>query len=346
MKNILITGGCGFVGSNLAIFLKKNKYNIYSLDNLSRKGSLLNLKRLRNYKIKNFNLDISDHKILKLRKFDLIIDCCAEPSVLASTKSAKESERVFKSNLIGTFYTCQKCLLDKSNIIFVSTSRVYSIKSINEKFLKRNKQIKNKLKLKYSFDENFDTGGVKSLYGWTKLSSEELIKEYAYSNNLKYIINRCGVIAGPWQFGKVDQGFMSLWSWKFLNKSSLKYIGFGGNGYQVRDVLHIHDFCELILKQIKQFKSINNETFVVGGSKNNAISLKDLTEILNLKTGYNIKVSNIRKTSLYDVPYFVSNNRKVSKLYKWKPKKNIYDILDDIIKWQNNNMKILKKYFK
>lgn len=347
MKDILITGGCGFVGSNLAIFLKKKNYKVSSLDNLSRKGSRLNLKRLNNYKIKNYQLDISNNSILKLRKFDLIIDCCAEPSVLASIKSTKEAERVFKSNLLGTFYTCQKCLLDKSNIIFISTSRVYSMKLINKKFFKsvKNKNIKKKLKHEHSFNETFDTNSPRSLYGWTKLSSEELIKEYSYSNNLKYIINRCGVIAGPWQFGKVDQGFMSLWSWKFINKTPVKYIGFGGYGHQVRDILHIDDFCELVLKQIKKFNKNNNQTFVVGGGKKNSISLKDLTKLMVHKTGYKIKVLSFSKTSLYDVPYFISNIIKVSKLYKWKPVKTINKIVDDIMNWQIKEKIKLKKYF-
>ena len=124
---ILITGGCGFVGSNIAIYLKK-KFKIAqisSVDNLIRKGSKLNEERLKNYKIKNFNFDIEKYNKLKsLPKFNLIIDCCAEPAIEASRK---EPNRVFNTNLIGTFNILKKCIKDKSNIIFLSSSRVYSI---------------------------------------------------------------------------------------------------------------------------------------------------------------------------------------------------------------------------
>ena len=88
---------------------------------------------------------------------------------------------------------------------------------------------------------------------------------------LKYIINRFGVIAGPWQFGKQDQGFVSLWIARHLFKKKLSYIGFGGYGHQVRDVIHIDDVCKIIYLQIKKLKRINNTTFDVGGGKNNSI---------------------------------------------------------------------------
>ena len=99
---ILITGGSGFVGSNIGIYLKKNlkKAKISSLDNLTRKGSSLNLKRLKKYKIKNYKIDIDNfHKVNSLPKFDMIIDCCAEPAIEVSKK---DPDKVFNTNLIGT----------------------------------------------------------------------------------------------------------------------------------------------------------------------------------------------------------------------------------------------------
>ena len=110
---ILITGGCGFVGSNLAIYFKQNQTGteINSLDNLSRGGSILNLNRLKKSKIKNYKIDISNNKALaKLPKYDLVIDCCAEAAVEVSRI---EIDRVFYTNLVGTFNILKKCIKDK-----------------------------------------------------------------------------------------------------------------------------------------------------------------------------------------------------------------------------------------
>ena len=339
---ILITGGSGFVGSNIAIYLKKNlkKVKIYSLDNLSRKGSSINKKRLSRNKIKNFNFNIENFKKVKLLpRFDLIIDCCAEPAIEASKYDA---DRVFNTNLLGTFNILKKCLKDKANIIFLSSSRVYSIQKLRDLVKKTN--LSKPLRIKYKINENFVTSSASSLYGFTKLASEKLIKEMFYKTNLKFIINRFGVIAGPWQFGKQDQGFVPLWVAKHFLRRKLSYIGFGGKGHQVRDILHVKDACDIILIQIKKIRKINNKVFNIGGEINNSISLKDLTIKCEQLTKNKIKFKSVSKTSLFDIPYYVSDNSKLIKFYKWKPSRNIDKILMDIYNWLTKN-KIIRNYF-
>jgi CDP-paratose 2-epimerase len=338
---ILITGGCGFVGTNIALFLSKKKYKVQSLDNLSRKGSRYNLSLLKKNNIKNYNLDIAKYnKIKKLPKYDLIIDCCAEAAVEVSRK---QIDKVINTNLTGTLNILKKVKKDNSKIIFLSSSRVYPISSLNK--IIKNKNIKKTLSVNKMINEMENTQGAKSIYGLTKLTSEMFVEEFSYAFNVKYLINRCGVISGPLQFGKQDQGFVSLWIWSHINKIKLDYIGYGGYGNQIRDVLHINDLCELILIQIKKFNQINNKLFTVGGSKKSYTSLKNLTAICEKITKNKIKIGKKTKTSIYDIPYYITNNNYVSKTYKWKPKKNIYNVVKDTYIWLSNNKKNLKKYF-
>ena len=234
---------------------------------------------------------------------------------------------------MGTFNILNKCIKDKSNIIYLSSSRVYSIKDLF------------KLKKKGSIKESFNVENSKSIYGFTKLSSELLIKEYSYLHKINYIINRVALVSGPWQFGKEEQGFVSLWVWRHLKRLKLSYIGFGGTGRQVRDVLHVIDLCELIFIQIKKLKKINNKLFNVGGGKKNSLNLLELTKLSRNITKNKIKISSIKKTSSYDIPYYVSNLSYVKKIYKWKPKRNLKKIIFDLYSWMKPNSYLLKKYF-
>ncbi len=340
MKKILITGGCGFVGTNICLNLNQLGFKIFSLDNLTRKGSLYNYNLLKKDGIKNFKFDIFDYKkISKLPKFDLIIDCCAEAAVEISKNKL---DKVINTNLIGTFNILKKAKKDNSKIIYLSSSRVNSISSIDN--ILKKKIIKKKIKFKKKINENFDVLKPKSIYGFTKLASEMLIEEFSYAFGVKFIINRCGVLSGPLQFGKQDQGFVSLWIWHHISKKKLKYIGYGGYGHQVRDVLHIQDLVNLIKTQIKMFDRINNQTFTVGGSTKSFVSLKQLTKICENVSGNKIKFSKKPKTSIYDIPYFITDNKKVTKTYGWRPKNDINNIVHDIYKWMLFNKIKIKKF--
>ena len=215
----------------------------------------------------------------------------------------------------------------------MSSSRVYAIENLLN------------LKKKSFVNENFNIENPKSIYGFTKVCSEFLIKEYSYLYKIKYIINRVALVSGPWQFGKQEQGFVSLWVWRHLNRLKLSYIGFGGTGRQVRDVLHIEDLCELVLLQIRKFKKINNKLINVGGGKKNSLNLIQLTKFCKDITNNTIRINSVKKTSSYDVPYYISNINYVKKLYKWKPKRDLKKVITDLYNWMKVNRLVLKKYF-
>ena len=130
---VIVTGGCGFVGSNICEFLKNLSFDVVSVDNLSKTYSKLNLKRLSNLNIKNYNINVSDkNKFIKLNyKSDIIIDCCADPAVESSRIDILKN---INNNLISTYNVLEKAKKDNSKLIFISTSRIYPIKDSRQKF--------------------------------------------------------------------------------------------------------------------------------------------------------------------------------------------------------------------
>ena len=147
-----------------------------------------------------------------------MIECSAEPSVLAGF--GDNPAYIINTNLSGTINCLELCRRKKSDIIFLSTSRVYPYNVINSletvedktRFIWADKQKKEIPGWsRQGIGEDFPLYGPKTLYGATKLASEFLIQEYIANYGIKGVINRLGVIAGPWQFGKVDQGVFSLW---------------------------------------------------------------------------------------------------------------------------------------
>ena len=348
-KNILITGGAGFIGSNLAISFKKKypEINVFVFDNLKRRGSELTLNRLKNYDVKFIHGDIRNQEDFnQIPKFDLMIECSAEPSVLAGIANPYY---MINTNLIGTVNCLECARKNKAKIIFLSTSRVYSLAKINsikadetETRFKISPNQNQKGISEKGLNEFFSIYGARSLYGTTKLCSEQLIQEYQDNFNMDYIINRCGIIAGPWQMGKVDQGLVSLWTLNHLTNKDLSYIGFGGTGKQVRDCLHIEDLFDLIEIQINSFEKLKYNTYKVGGGLKNSFSLLELTKICQDATFNRINISSTPETRPSDIKIFITDSTKIQALTGWTPKRNLQQTVSDISNWIKDNKEQLR----
>ncbi len=340
-KKILITGGAGFVGSALGLGLKQKypHWEITALDNLKRRGSELNLSRLQEAGIKFIHGDVRNNSDLDASALqpDLILECSAEPSVLAGYNSPGY---VLETNLIGTINCLELARKTQADFIFLSTSRVYPIEYLNKlEFIETQTRFELKKEQllsgasNYGIAENFPLDKARSLYGTTKLASELLIAEYADSYQIQTIINRCGVLTGPWQMGKVDQGVFALWMAYHYFQKPLKYIGYGGTGKQVRDFLHVSDLLKLIDLQIDQIDKYKGETFNVGGGLENTLSLQETTKICQEITGNKILISPILENRPGDVPIFITDSRKVIDATNWKPESNAITTLTDIYEW-------------
>ena len=351
---IVVTGGAGFVGSTLCLQLKAKypNYDVVAFDNLKRRGSELNLLDFQKNGIPFIHGDIRNIEDLQsIGSFNILIEVSAEPSVTAGLDS--DPTYVINNNLYGSINCFNACLKNKAKLIFLSTSRVYPIETIEQaNFVEE--------KTRFSFDENQTTQGIspkgiselfslegsRSFYGTTKLASELFIQEYAAFYGLKAVITRFGVIAGPRQMGKTDQGVVTLWMAKHFWKQSLKYIGYGGKGKQVRDILHVDDLVELIDLQIHHIEKFTGKIYNVGGGLKNSVSLLEMTKICEKITGNTILIESVAETRTADLRIYITNNSKIEKEIGWKPKKSVETIFEDIYNWIKSNEKELESILK
>jgi CDP-paratose 2-epimerase len=348
-KTILITGGAGFAGSNLAILFKRDNphYRVIALDNLRRRGSELNINRLIKAGVEFAHGDIRNKEDLtEIGIFDLMIECSAEPSVLAGLNNSPEY--VINTNLMGTINCLEMIRKYKADIIFLSTSRVYPVKTLNN--LKYT-ELETRFDLKpeqtvagvsmNGISEDFPLAGPRSFYGTTKLSSELLLQEYIDAYGIRGIINRCGVLTGPWQMGKIDQGVVVLWIARHIYNRELSYIGYGGKGKQVRDILHINDLYNLLCLQTRNIQNCNGQIFNVGGGREKSISLCELSGLCQEITGNKIKIDSSVENRAVDIPYYISDCTKVQSMTGWRPEISIRRIIQEITDWITQNKEML-----
>ena len=337
---ILITGGAGFVGSNLALLFAKTPGSaVTAFDNLHRRGSELALPRLREGGVSFVHGDIRNPEDLdNLPAADLLIECSAEPSVHAGYDGG--ARYLVNTNLTGTFNCLEYARRHGTAIVFLSTSRVYSIPALRALPLRVEGQ---RLALpageagagwsERGINEDFPTGAPRSLYGTTKLASELLIEEYNAAFGLRTIINRCGVITGPWQMGKVDQGFFVLWAACHLYGRPLRYTGFGGKGHPVRDVLHVADLFDLISLQTAALDQHAGRSYNVGGGIQTSISLAELTDLCRARTASRLEPGEDPTTRPADIPYYVTDHGAVTRATGWTPKRSVEMILEEVLEW-------------
>jgi CDP-paratose 2-epimerase len=351
---ILITGGAGFVGSSLAKLFRDEFPNskIVCLDNLRRRGSELNLRIFKERNIQFVHGDIRNSSDLTdlNESFDVMIEASAEPSVHAGTHG--DPSYVLNTNLMGSLNCFEFARKHVDRSIFLSTSRVYSIAALNsiqlETVDKRFVPVADQNLRGFSsrgVAEDFCVAKAKSIYGASKLASELMALEYLNSYRTKIIINRCGVIAGRGQFGKVDQGVFTLWVANHYFGKPLKYMGYGGKGFQVRDLIHPLDLYSLMKSQLEMAESCAGEVYNVGGGVSVSTSLMEYTEHCRRVTGREVEITSDPTTNQLDVPLYLTDSSKAEKVFGWKPTLDTARIVEDIHTWIRDNESDLKPIF-
>jgi CDP-paratose 2-epimerase len=341
VTRVLITGGAGFVGSNLAVSLagRHPDWDLVVLDNLYRRGSALNLPRLAEAGVEFVEGDVREPQSLaRLPKLDAIVECSAEPSVMSGVDG--DTGYLVHTNLTGAYNCLELARRDGAYFVFLSTSRVYPVAPQVELALEE-AETRFELAAEQPFrgvspagiSEDFPLEGPRTLYGATKLSAELLVEEYRAALGVPAVIDRFGVIAGPWQMGKVDQGVFTHWMLAHHFRNPLSYIGFGGHGKQVRDLLHVEDLVDLVERQLLDPEKWDGVTVNAGGGRECSLSLLETTAICRELTGNEVPITPVAETRQGDVPIYLSDCARLFEFDEWRPRRGARDVLADIHEW-------------
>jgi CDP-paratose 2-epimerase len=335
---VLISGVCGFAGSHIARYLLESRegLEIAGVDSLARAGSETNRLELKRLGVNVIHGDIrmaSDTEDLPAA--DWLIDAAAQPSVLAGRDGKTSSRQLLEHNLLGTINLLEYCRRSGAGLILISTSRVYSIAALcqlplrveSSAFLLDEEKKRPAGAGPAGVTEEFSTEAPISLYGATKLASEQLALEYAAGFQVPLWLNRCGVLAGAGQFGTAEQGIFSFWIHAHRARRPLKYLGFGGNGFQVRDALHPRDLAAMIDFQLGS--TGKGALFNVSGGRANSSSLANLTAWCNERFGEHRPMADGSERA-YDVPWLILDSSKATAATGWKPQIGLPQILEEI----------------
>jgi len=347
---ILISGGAGFVGSSAAVTLagRHPDWHVTAFDNLHRRGSELSLPRLRDAGVEFIHGDVRELTDLQsIGPIDALLECSAEPSVLAGL--AGGLDYLVRTNLLGAYNCLELARRDDAFVVFCSTSRVYPLAPLRRLALVETQsrfELREQQELpgasSAGIAEGFPLEGARTLYGASKLAAELLVAEYVEAFGLRAVVNRCGVIAGPWQFGKVDQGVFTYWLLAHRFRRPLEYIGFDGSGKQVRDLLHVADLVDLLEEQVTDAERWCGLTVNVGGGRSCSLSLLETTDLCRELTGTEVDVRPATAGRPGDIPLFLSDCSRLGTYSTWRPRRDARTVLSDTLAWIDEHEAVIR----
>lgn len=327
---VLIFGGVGFIGTNVAISSLDKGYDVVSIDNLIRMGVEENLRYLKKYKkFKFIKGDI--RKTSDFSKFpknvDVILNFAANPSI---PKSISDPLFDFEINAKGHLNVLEFARKDgRIPVILASSNKVYTDKTNTLRLIeKKNRYVLSGAKYKNGFDENIDVDGnegfTNSPYGASKLVAEKYSREYWKNYGLPIVINRMSNVYGLFQKGTEMQGWVD---WFLRAKKYGLPIRIYGTGKQVRDALFGTDLASLYMDQIEKFDTYNGKTFNVGGGSEIGfnISLLELIDLIDNNFPGNKLTCKFASWRPSDLKIYISNLNRIKSVSGWMPTTKILD---------------------
>jgi len=333
---VLITGGCGFLGSNIADAILKNGWLLTVYDNLSRLGSEKNLEWLRSKgEFNHVKADIRDTesitKVIKSFQPDVIYHLAGQ---VAMTTSISDPRMDFEINVLGTVNVLEAVRLHSphSSIIYSSTNKVYGDIEYTE-YIETETRYK-AIHYPNGFSEEVGLD-FHSPYGVSKGSADQYCLDYARIFGLKTVVFRHSSMYGGRQFSTFDQGWIGWFcSQALLQKQHPETLPFtiSGNGKQVRDVLFSSDMVSLYLKVAEKIETVKGNAFNIGGGMSNSLSLLELFQLINGLLDAKVNYTELEARSS-DQKVFVADLSKITKMTGWQPQVNSQEGIKYMIDW-------------
>lgn len=338
---VLITGGAGFIGSNLAErLLQMQGTRVRVFDNLSRRGVEQNLEWLRRLsgagRVEFMRGDVRDRQALQDAMVG-ITDVFHLAAQVAVTTSLEDPVADFEVNAQGTFNVLEAARVGGKQpfILFTSTNKVYgSLNRIKVEVQGTRYRARARRFRGVNEDEPLD---FHSPYGCSKGAADQYVRDYARIYNLPAVVFRMSCIAGPRQFGNEDQGWIAHFLYSVLSGASVSIYG---NGYQVRDVLHVYDLIDAMLAVRRNIQQTRGQVYNLGGGPERAVSVIEVLRSIEKRTGERLQLE-YREVRPGDQPWYVADTSKLERDTGWCPKRNLDETLDAILGfWRENGANI------
>jgi len=344
--HILIAGGCGFVGTNLALFFTEKGHTVTCVDDWSRSSAGINAGLLTSKFICTYFMPIEEWQTQE--KIDIILNCSAQ----SRSTAGQDDPMVDYHGNVSSAVACAELAREYGcPLIHWSTNKVYGADGVNQW---ETPELDTRYEIGFPFPCKDPDMGQRSIYGATKYAAEVLLNEWSTSYNIPTIINRFSCMAGPHQYSVADQGWVAHWMYCHMFGKPLQYIGWKGK--QVRDVLNIADVCQLVSKQIEYLRVLNNmvkdadypapcQTYNVGGGPENTLSLRECTTLCERITGKSVKITTVNEPRLADQRVYVSGIKEVSEKFDWQPMYTPLRTLENVYEWALENTDTLEQYY-
>jgi CDP-paratose 2-epimerase len=332
-RPVLVTGGCGFIGCNLADRLAGRGSDVIVLDNLARAGVRENAQWLKSRHGKRISIAVADVRepisvIDAVRDASAVIHLAAQVAV---TDSVADPAADFEINARGTVNVLEAIRLHNpaAPLLFASTNKVYG-RLIDDAEIVRAEQRYRPASpsLANGISENAPLDFY-SPYGCSKGTADQYVRDYARVFGLQTVVMRMSCIYGPRQFGNEDQGWIAHFLLSALRGDRLTIYG---DGYQVRDALHVSDAVDAWLAALDHIALVRGRVFNLGGGPPNSISLRELIALLNDLTGHEIAYA-FADWRPGDQPWYVTDTRALYTSLGWKPKTSLHDGLISLHEW-------------